>query len=41
MTDQEDNFNLGKNVVDDNKQEKKSWAFLGQTCLRLLIVFLS
>ena len=41
MTDQEDNTNLGKIVFDDNNQEKKSWACLGQTCSRSLIVFLS
>ena len=41
MTDQEDNINLGENVFDDNNQERKSWASLGQTCSRSLIVFLS
>ena len=41
MTDQEDNINLGKIVYDDNNQERKSWACLGQTCSRSLIVFLS
>ena len=41
MTDLKDNINLGKNVFDDNNQEKKSWAHLGQTCSRSLIVFLS
>ena len=41
MTDQEDNINLGKIVFDDNNQERKSWACLGQTCSRSLIVFLS
>ena len=41
MTDQEDNITLGKNVFDDNNQERKSWACLGQTCSRYLIVFLS
>ena len=41
MTDQEDIINLGKIVFDDNNQEKKSWACLGQTCSRSLIVFLS
>ena len=41
MTDQEDNINLGKNVFDDNNQERKSWACLGQTCSRSLIVLLS
>ena len=41
MTDQEDNIILGKSVFDDNNQKKKSWACLGQTCSRSLIVFLS
>ena len=41
MTDQEDNINLGKIVFDDNNQERKSWACLGQICSRSLIVFLS
>ena len=41
MTDQEDSNNLGKFVFDDNSQERKSWACLGQTCSRSLIVFLS
>ena len=41
MTDQEDNNNLGINVSEDNHQERKPWACLGQTCSRLLIVFLS
>ena len=41
MTDQEDKIILGKIVFDDNNQERKSWACLGQTCSRLLIVFLS
>ena len=39
MTDQEDNINLGKNVFDDNNQERKTWAYLGQTCSRSLICF--
>ena len=41
MTDPEDNINLGKNVFDDNNQERNSWACLGQTFSRSLIVFLS
>ena len=41
MTDQEDNINLGKIDFDDNYQERKSLACLGQTCSRSLIVFLS
>ena len=41
MTDQEDKINLGKIVFDDNNQERKFWACLGQTCSRSLIVFLS
>ena len=40
MTDQEDNIIVGKNVFDDNNQERKSRTFLGQTCSRSLIVFL-
>ena len=41
MTDQEDNIIPGKIVFEDNNQERKSWAWLGQTCYRSLIVFLS
>ena len=41
MTGQEDVIILGKIDFDDNKQEKKSWACLGQTCSRSLIAFLS
>ena len=41
MTDQEHNIKLGKVVFDDNNQEKKSCDYLGQTCARSLIVFLS
>ena len=41
MTDQEDKINLGKTVFDDNNWERKSCAYLGQTCSRSLIVFLS
>ena len=41
MTDQEDNIKLGKIVFDDNNPERKSWACLGKTCSRSLIVFLS
>ena len=41
MTDQEDNFNLGKIFFDDNNQERKFSACLGQTCSRPLILFLS
>ena len=37
----EDNICLGKIVFDDNNQERKSLACLGQTCSRSLIVFLS
>ena len=40
MTDQEE-FNLGKKVFDDNNQERISWACLGQICSTSLIVFLS
>ena len=41
MTDQEYNINLGRIVLGDNNQERKSWACLGQTCFKSLIVFLS
>ena len=41
MTEQEDNNNLGELVFEDNIQETKSWACLGQTCSRFLFVFLS
>ena len=41
MTDEEDNIIRGKNVFDDNNQERKSWSCLAQTCSRSLIVILS
>ena len=41
MTNQEDNIILGKYVFEDNNQERKSQACLGQTCSRSSIVFLS
>ena len=41
MTDQEDNINVGEIVFDDNTQKRISWASLGQTCSRSLVVFLS
>ena len=41
MTELEDKINLDKIVFDDNNQERKSWARLGQTCSRSLIVLLS
>ena len=41
MIDQEDNINLGRIAFDDNNQETKSWACLGQTCSTLRIVYLS
>ena len=41
MTEEEDIINLGKIFFDDNNQERKSWACLGQTFSRSLIVFLS
>ena len=41
MTDQEDEIDLGTLVFDDNNQERKSWACLGRTCSRFLIVLLS
>lgn len=34
-------LNLGNFVFDDNNQERKSWSFLGHSCSRSLIVFLS
>ena len=34
-----ENNNLGKIVFDYNNQAKNSWACLGQTCSRSLIVF--
>ena len=40
VTDEEDNINLGKFVSDDKNQQRNSWACLGQTCPRSLIVFL-
>ena len=40
-TDQEGKINLGKNVFDDNNQEKKLWSRLGQTCSRSSFVFLT
>ena len=39
MTDQEDNFFLGKIVFDHSNQERNFWACLGQTCSRSLIAF--
>ena len=41
MTQQEGNIYLGKYAFDDNNQERKSWACLGRTCSRSLIVFSS
>ena len=41
MTEIEDKVFLDKIVFDDNNQERKSWSFLGQTCSRSMIVFLS
>ena len=35
MIDQEDNSNLGEIVFDDNNEERKSWACLGQTCVQI------
>ena len=40
MTHHKDNIHLGKLVFDNNKQERKSWGFLGQTRFRSLIVSL-
>ena len=39
MTDQEDNFSLGKIVWDHNNQETKSWACLGKLVPDLLLWF--
>ena len=33
--------NLGNFVFDDNNQERQSWKYIGQTCNRSLVVFLS
>ena len=41
MTDQEEKKILGKIVFDGNNQERKLWAWWGQTCSRSVIVFLS
>ena len=41
MTHQEVEINPGRIVFDDNIQEIKSWACLGQTCSISQIVFLS
>ena len=41
MVDQGDNNNLTRLVFYDNNEERKSWAYLGQTCSRSLTVFLS
>ena len=41
MTYQKYNIILGKIVFHDNNQARISWACLGQTCSRSLIVFLS
>ena len=41
MSDQKDNFNLDKNVFDDNNQERKLKNCWGQSCSRSLIVFFS
>ena len=41
MTNQEDEINLRETVFEDNNQERKTWACLGQTCSRSLNVFLS
>ena len=38
MIDRKENINLGENVFNENNQERKSWACLGQTCSRSLIV---
>ena len=41
MTDQEYKIDLGIIAFDDNNQDRKSWACLGQTCSRYSIGFLS
>ena len=41
MPDHTDNINLDKIVFGDQNAERRSWACLGQTCSRSLIVFLS
>ena len=41
MTDQENNFNLGKIVSDDNNQWRKLWSCLEKTWFISLFVFLS
>ena len=41
MTDQEEQIIPGKLFFDNNNQERKSLACLGQTCSRSLFVFLS
>ena len=41
MIHQEHIINLGQFVFDDNNQQRKSWACLGQSCSRSLFVFLS
>ena len=41
MPDQEEKINRVKIIFDDNNQEKKSWACLGQTGSRSLIVYQS
>ena len=41
ISDQEDIINVSKIVFDDNNWERKSWCYLGQTCSRSLVLFLS
>ena len=41
MTDEEDNINCDKIVLDDNNQERNSWTCLGQSRSRSLINSLS
>ena len=41
MNIQKENFNLANFVFDNNNQEKKACASLGQICSRSLIVFFS
>ena len=41
MTDQEDNLNLGKTVLNDNNQQEIIVALIRKNLFRSLIVFLS
>ena len=41
MANQADQINLDKNVFDEKISEEKSWSYIGHSCSRSLIVFLS